>query len=110
MTEAVYVLLGVVLTLGIALIWQRYASFEAQKLEDYAGSEPQIDLRKHLNGAIKCEGVIYGPLGRVASRFTGDFETIWEGNRGVMREKFLYDTGNTQHREWRLELGNDGSV
>ena len=51
-----------------------FASFAAQRPEDYARTEPVFDLRTHLNGPIRCEGVIYGPLGRVASRFTGDFE------------------------------------
>ncbi|MEO0774237.1 MAG: DUF3833 family protein, partial [Pseudomonadota bacterium] len=66
--------------------------------------------RQHLNGPIKCEGVIYGPLGRVTSRFDADFMASWDGNKGVMAEHFRYDSGNTQDREWRLELGNDGSV
>jgi monovalent cation:proton antiporter len=96
--------------LALVLLKERYAGFDAQAPEDYAQQGPQFDLREHLNGAIKCEGVIYGPLGRVASRFTGDFEASWQGNRGVMREHFDYDSGNAQDREWQLELGNDGSI
>ena len=27
-----------------------------------------------------------------------------------MKERFEYDTGNVQHREWNLTLGNDGRI
>ena len=105
-----WTLLGAFAMLALVLLKERFAGFDAQVPEDYAKQGPQFDLREHLNGAIKCEGVIYGPLGRVASRFTGDFEASWTGNRGVMREHFDYDSGNAQDREWQLELGNDGSI
>lgn len=110
MTSLTWIFLGALLTLGLMLIVQRMIGFTAQRPADYAGQGPEIDLRTHLSGPIKCEGIIYGPLGRVASRFDADFEAIWEGNKGIMREHFRYDSGNTQDREWRLELGNDGSV
>jgi hypothetical protein len=105
-----FILLGAAIMLLLILLKERFTGFSAQTPQDYAKLEPRFDLREHLNGPIKCEGVIYGPLGRVASRFTGDFEAHWQGNRGIMREHFDYDSGNSQDREWRLELGNDGSI
>ena len=98
------------LALALVLLKERFAGFAAQTVEDYAAGTPMIDLREHLNGPIKCDGVIYGPLGRVTSRFSADFHAKWDGNRGVMTEHFRYDSGTTQDREWRLELGKDGSV
>lgn len=104
------ILLGAVGMLALMALTARFTGFGAQKVSDYAAAEPRLDLREHLNGPIKCEGVIYGPLGRVASRFDADFEAQWQGNRGIMREHFRYDSGNRQDREWRLTLGNDGSI
>ena len=97
---------------AFALIWlrSRLAGFPSQKPEHYAGEAREFDLRKHLNGPIVCEGVIYGPTGRVTSRFVADFEARWDGDNGVMTEYFRYDSGRTQSREWRLTLGNDGSI
>jgi ketosteroid isomerase-like protein len=54
--------------------------------------------------------VIYGPTGRVASRFVADMEGEWNGNTGVLRERFRYDSGRVQDREWTLRLGNDGRI
>lgn len=110
MSAFMYVALGAALVVVLAVLKERFAGFTAQTPEDYAGQEPHFDLRHYLNGPIKCEGVIYGPLGRVASRFTADFEAHWDGNHGVMKEHFLYDSGNTQDREWRLTLSNDGAI
>lgn len=101
---------GVLASFLLVIMSSRFAGFTAQKAEHYADEALQFDLREHLNGAMTCEGVIYGPLGRVASRFSADFDAHWTGNRGVMKEHFRYDSGNTQDREWRLELGNDGAI
>ncbi|MCC1482382.1 DUF3833 domain-containing protein [Roseibaca sp. Y0-43] len=89
---------------------QRFMGFQAQKPQDYAGQEPRFDLRQHLSGPMTCEGVIYGPMGRVSSRFTADMEGRWDGNKGVLAEHFRYDSGTVQDREWRLSIGNDGRI
>jgi hypothetical protein len=96
--------------LGVAVI-RRFASFAAQRPEDYAtGGSPEFNIRERLNGPIVCEGIIYGPTGRVSSRFVADFDVSWDGNIGTMKECFTYDSGAVQNREWRLTLGNDGSI
>lgn len=105
-----YVLIGAALMLAAALMKSRYVSFWAQNPDDYADHGPQFDIRERFNGPITCEGIIYGPMGRVTSRFTAHFDAHWEGNVGVMKEVFHYDSGNVQNREWRLTLGNDGSI
>ena len=105
-----YMLLGA--GIALALVWMRarYLDFPAQTPEEYADLGPEFDLREHLRGPILCEGVIYGPTGRVASRFVADMNARWDGNVGVMTEDFRYDSGATQRREWTLTLGNDGSI
>jgi hypothetical protein len=110
MEALMFVLIGSLAT--VSLVWAkgRYGGFQAQKPEDYDGHGPQFDIRTHLNGPILCEGVIYGPLGRVTSRFVADFDAKWEGNKGVMKEVFTYDDGSVQEREWQLTLGNDGRI
>ncbi len=110
MPSYVFLLIGMVLMLGLLALMRRIMGFRAQSPSDYATAAPLFDLRQHLNGPILCEGVIYGPTGRVTSRFVADMEARWDGNVGVMSERFHYDTGVVQDREWTLTLGNDGSV
>jgi hypothetical protein len=97
---------------AFSLVWakDRFGGFGAQTPADYKDHGPQFDIRRHLNGLIQCEGVIYGPLGRVTSRFVAEFNASWDGNKGVMKELFNYDDGSTQAREWQLTLGNDGRI
>lgn len=105
-----YILLGVALMVTLSYLKQRYFDFAAQSPMDYAKDTLQFDVREHLNGPIECEGVIYGPMGRVTSRFVGHFNATWDGNKGHMTEEFRYDSGTVQNREWHLTLGNDGRI
>ncbi|MFN0114618.1 MAG: DUF3833 family protein [Paracoccaceae bacterium] len=109
MTAALMFLLGLLTAAGIGLAWARLAGFAAQRPAEYRAGEV-FDIRRELNGPILCEGVIFGPLGRVNSRFEARMDPVWDGNRCVMAERFRYDSGTTQDREWRLTLGNDGAI
>ncbi len=110
MTSLIYVLLGMTLMATLFWVMSRRMDFIAQRPEDYDGKGPEFNLREHLNGPIVCEGMIYGPTGRVSSSFVADMDVSWNGNVGVMKESFRYDTGDVQNREWILTVGNDGSV
>jgi hypothetical protein len=110
MTILLSILAGIAIALiGLVLFFRNY-SFQAQLPEDYAGQGPDFDIRSHLSGPILCEGVIYGPTGRVASRFVADMEGQWEGNVGTLKEHFRYDSGRSQDRCWTLTVGNDGAI
>lgn len=95
-----------------AAFWARsnYLDFAGQKPEDYSDADLQFDLRQHINGPIACEGVIFGPTGRVSSRFVAEFNAKWDGEHGVMTEHFCYSGGTTQDREWRLQLLPGGRI
>ncbi|WP_227270018.1 DUF3833 domain-containing protein [Roseobacter weihaiensis] len=110
MSGWIYVLLGAALALGLVWVRKSLWGFKAQKPEDYEDENPTFDVRQHLNGPILCEGVIYGPLGRVSSRFVADFDATWEGNTGIMKERFVYDDGSVQDREWHLTLQDNGRI
>lgn len=99
---------AIALIIGLVLIGRTKIGFAAQDPEHYADSGPAFDLTTHLNGPILCEGVIYGPLGRVASRFVARMQGNWSGTSGTLDEHFTYSTGNTQSRQWRLVLGENG--
>jgi len=99
------------LGLFVAVLVVRYkASFRAQKPSDYATMTPVFDIRAHLDGGMLCEGVIYGPFGRVTTRFVAQMHAEWQGNTGQITEDFRYDSGNTQHREWTLIVSDDGQI
>ena len=97
--------------LGLAaVVVHRFTGFRSQSLADYAGQGPQFDPRRHLSGPILCEGVIYGPFGRVTSRFVADMHGTWDGPHATLTERFRYDTGTIQNRVWRLTIADDGAI
>jgi hypothetical protein len=79
-----------------------------QSADDYADDSPRFDMRVHLDGPMVCDGVIFGPMGRVTSTFEADFDISWEGNVCTMKENFRYQDGSIQDREWRIVLGGGG--
>ena len=103
--SALVAVLVLLLAIGPKLV-----GFRSQKPSHFSAKGPSFDLQTHLNGPMLCEGVIYGPFGRVTSRFVAEMEGEWVGNRGVLRERFRYDSGAVQDREWRLTIGNDGGL
>ena len=110
MTTLFTFLAGSVLACAAIWIRSRYLDFLAQKPEDYSDANTEFDVRKHLNGPIICEGVIFGPMGRVTSRFVGEFNAEWDGNVGIMTEHFKYSSGETQDRRWDLTLLENGEI
>jgi glutamine cyclotransferase len=88
----------------------RRMDFLGQNPSDYSGTGPHFDMREYLNGPLQCEGMIYGPTGRVTSRFVADMDVTWTGNVGIMKERFHYDSGTIQDRQWTLTIGNDGAI
>jgi hypothetical protein len=109
MSFITYILAGAALMAAAMIAKTRFASFVSQRPQDYADG-PMFDIRERFNGPIVCEGVIFGPTGKVTSRFVADFHATWNGNVGTMVEKFHYDSGLEQDRCWTLTLSNDGSI
>jgi hypothetical protein len=98
--------------LAAAVAWallRRYAlGFLAQRPRDYAGTAPAFDLGRHLAGPMRCEGVIYGPTGRVSTRFVAEMTGAWDETGGRLAESFRYASGGVQQREWRITPGAGG--
>jgi hypothetical protein len=109
MSVLTYLTIGAALMGAAVFAKTRYMSFRAQKSDDYADGAI-FDIRERFNGPVQCEGVIYGPTGKVSSRFVADFVATWHGNVCTMVEKFHYDSGQVQDRVWTLTLGNDGRI
>ena len=102
-------LIFLILILAVAVLLRLTIGFHTQRPSHYAATGPKFDLRKHLSGPMKSEGMIYGPGGHVASRFVAEMNGTWNDKGGVLTEDFMYaDSGQTQARRWTLALGEDG--
>lgn len=103
-------LTALALLVVLAITLPRFVGFRSQRPQDFATQGPAFDPLRDLNGPMLCEGVIYGPTGRVTSRFVAQMEGRWDGNLGVLSEHFHYDTGERQDRNWHLSIGPGGTL
>ena len=104
----ILLLLALAAMIVLIFLWQ-VLGFRLQDPDDYAGSGPNFDLTRHLNGQLVSEGTIFGPLSRVNSRFVAQMDGEWQDGTGILKETFVYSgTGHVQTREWTLTLLGDG--
>ena len=94
----------------IGVFAQRFfTGFGAQQPSDYAATTPVFDIRQNLGGAMISQGVIFGPTGRVATRFVATMQGDWTGDTATLAEEFTYSGGNSQSRQWNITLGQNGA-
>ena len=75
---------------------------------DYAAEKPLLDLRQYFNGRLTAHGVFTDRSGKVVRRFVVDMDCTWNGEQGVLDERFTYSDGKTERRVWRLTHHGNG--
>lgn len=83
-------------------------SFAAQRPQSYAATTPAFDVSQVFKGDLVSEGAIFGPTGRVVSRFVMHMKGDWDGANGTLTESFQYDSGKSQQRKWHMVMGQGG--
>jgi hypothetical protein len=69
-------------------------------VRDYAGREPQLDLREYLDGPLVAWGIVQDRSGEVTRSFRVDMVGRWDGDTGVLEEDFTWSDGATERRVW----------
>ncbi len=69
---------------------------------DYAAETPVLDLKTYFNGDLVAHGLFTDRTGKVVRRFVVQMTGTWNGNQGVLDERFTYSDGKTERRVWRL--------
>ncbi len=70
---------------------------------DYAAEQPKLDLKTYFNGTVDAWGMFQDRSGKVIKRFTVVIDCRWEGDTGVLDERFTYSDGTKQQRVWTLK-------
>lgn len=97
------ILAAVVLGTGLAL-----AGCASPTVADYATQTPNLDLRQYFNGPLVAHGIVTDRSGKVVQRFVVDLQGRWQGDDGVLEEKFRYADGRTEQRTWQITHLSDG--
>ena len=86
------------------------ASCGGATIEDYAEQEPAFVAEAFFNGPLLAYGVIKNRAGKVTRRFTATLEGSWENGSGLLAERFVFDDGEIQYRNWRLVPKGAGGI
>ena len=74
----------------------------AMKPEDFKNKEPRLIIEEYLSGNVKALGVLQNRSGKVTRQFSADLNGTWDGKQLILKEKFNWDDGEVQDREWTI--------
>ena len=72
-------------------------------VNSYKSERPELRLEEYFNGRLDAWGMFQQRDGKVVKRFKVIVDASWEGDRGILDERFTYSDGTTQQRIWRIE-------
>ena len=72
------------------------------KPTDFKDQKPRLIIEKYLSGNVKAWGVLQNRSGKVTRQFSADLNGTWDGKQLVLKEKFNWDDGEVQDREWTI--------
>lgn len=75
----------------------------------YRDQRPALDLKTYFNGTLDAWGMFQGRSGEVQRRFHVVIDAHWDGDTGVLDERFTWADGTTSRRVWTLTRRADGS-
>lgn len=95
----------ILLLLVVCLAWACTSTgFKRQDPKKYTNTSPKFIIQEHLGGDIVSEGLLFGPSGKMEQSFVAQMKGTWDGNKGVLREEFVFSNGTKQLREWQITL------
>ncbi|MDX1950093.1 MAG: DUF3833 domain-containing protein [Rickettsiales bacterium] len=72
-------------------------------VEKYKDSKPKLDVKEFFNGHIKAWGIVQDWSGKVVNKFDVTMKGTWEDDEGTLEEDFVFYSGKTQKRIWKLK-------
>jgi hypothetical protein len=78
-------------------------------LQDYKKTDSPFDIKEYFNGNVIAWGTVQDYSQEVTRRFCVEIVGTWEGNNGVLAEKFYFNDGEISFRNWQLTKQTDGS-
>ena len=74
----------------------------SMKPEEFKNKEPRLIIEEYLSGNVKAWGVLQNRSGKVTRQFSADLDGTWDGKQLILKEKFNWDDGEVQDREWKI--------
>ena len=70
---------------------------------DFKDQKPRLIIEEYLSGNIKAWGILQNRSGKVIRQFSADLNGKWDGKQLVLDEKFIWNDGEIQTRQWKID-------
>lgn len=84
------------------------SSCSTHSIDDYASNQLRLDPQQFFNGSLSAHGVLKDRSGKVTRYFNATINAYWKNGVGTLEEKFIFDDGEIQHRNWTLTPTDEG--
>ena len=81
----------------------------SMKPEDFQNKEPRLIIEEYLSGNVKAWGMLQNRSGKVTRQFSADLNGKWDGKKLILDEKFNWDDGEVQNRQWTITKIDDNN-
>ena len=69
---------------------------------DFKDQKPRLIIEDYLSGDVKAWGILQNRSGKVIRQFSADLNGKWDGKQLVLDEKFIWNDGEIQTRQWKI--------
>lgn len=78
-------------------------------IEQYDEVEKPFDIKTYFNGPVIAWGMVQNYSSKVTRRFCVEIQGSWQGDEGLLAEKFYFDDGEITYRNWQLRKLSSGA-
>jgi hypothetical protein len=71
-------------------------------IEQYTNNKPTLDAESFFHGPLSAHGILKDRSGNVIRYFNADLQGSWSNGKGLLKERFIFDDGEIQFRNWQL--------
>ena len=75
---------------------------QSMKPEDFKDQKPRLIIEEYLSGNVQAWGILQNRSGKVIRQFSADLDGKWDGKKLILDEKFNWNDGEIQNRQWQI--------
>ena len=98
----------IIFTLLVAFLLTNCSGNDMKPI-DFKDQKPRLIIEEYLSGEVKAWGVLQNRSGKVIRQFSADLNGKWDGKQLTLDEKFNWDDGEIQTRQWQITKIDDNN-
>lgn len=88
--------------LCLAFLLMIVSGCSGPSIDIYADNNPEFVAEDFFDGSLTAHGIVKNRSGEVIRTFNASLEGSWNDGEGLLAERFVFDDGEVQYRNWQL--------